>query len=150
PRTSPATPMTRVIYGALTATLAFILAAAGTAAALFFALFLVCPFVPQLDRLLAGCNWSRPRNRLRLASASAVVGAVGCVACYGASAATATTHLVSGALATSNTALPRGTSATVARLRAAGLVPHFDDVTAQAGLAMVHHTTSGECLPPLG
>ncbi len=160
PKTSPSTTMTRVIYGALTAALAFVLAAEGTESAIFFSLFLVCPFVPQLDRLFAGCDWTRLRNRLRLAGATLAVGAVVCVACYGASAATATTHLVSGNASGAGkgpaSGYPGGprmaldANPAVARLQEDGLVPHFSDVTAQAGLAMAHHVNSSECLPPLG
>jgi len=149
PKTSPRTVMTRVIYGALTAALAFLLAARGAEQSVFLALLLVCPFVPQLDRLFGACDWSRGAARLRLAGSVLAVGGVVCAACYSASAATATAHLISsGAAASAGTA--RDANAAVASLQGRGLVPHFTDVTAQAGLATVHHTASGECLPPLG
>jgi Na+-translocating ferredoxin:NAD+ oxidoreductase RnfD subunit len=151
PKTSPTTTITRIIYGALTAALAFVLAAAGTESALFFALFLICPFVPQLDRLMDHCEWGRLRNRLALAVAALAVGTVGCVACYGASAATATTHLVSGGVGTARAATwQQSQNGIVAKLQQLGKVPHFTDVTAQSGLALVHHTSGSECPPPLG
>jgi len=155
PKTSPATPMTRVIYGVLTAALSFLLAAQGADAAMFLALLIVCPFVPQLDRLLGACQWRLPRVRWRLAAAAMAVSSVVCVASFGASAATVQGHLVSGrgsapATAASPAVAAGPMSAAAAKLAAAGLVPHFSDVTADAGLAMSHHLAPGECQPPLG
>jgi len=60
PRTSPARRLGRIIYCVATAALAVKLNAAGLPG-LFYGLFIVLPFVPLIDRLLAGRSLRLPR-----------------------------------------------------------------------------------------